>query len=781
MTEFLLEVFSEEIPARMQAKAAEDLKSLLLAGLEKQGLTPENPRAFVTPRRLVVVMEGLPLSQPDVKEERKGPKVDAPAAAVDGFLRSTGLTLEQCEQRDTPKGKVWFAVIEKPGRETVEVLKDVVEQALTDLPWPKSMRWGTNPTRWVRPLHRIVALLNGREVDVQYAGVQAGAETVGHRFLAPEPFTVGDFDGYREKLRAAYVMLDPAERARVILTEAQRLCEAEGLTLKDDEGLLREVTGLVEWPVVLMGRIDDTFMDVPAEVLTTSMRSHQKYFSVLNPDGSLAPRFVVVANMIAEDGGQAIVAGNERVLRARLSDAKFFWDQDRKAKLESRVDRLKDRVFHAQLGTDWDKVSRIRRLAGEIAAHMGADAAQVDRAAELAKADLSTGMVGEFPELQGIMGRYYALGDGEPQAVADAVAEHYSPLGPNDRCPTAPVSVAVALADKIDTLAGFWAIEQKPTGSKDPFALRRAALGVIRLICENNVRISLRTIFRSALIHHVRSVYDEMTRCEKDTGLSASGGASYGGMLLEAAVTKFFLKGTEAETLWLKAESTDMFSDEYERMSNLAERALEPYFVNFELLASDANDRASVGKNFFARQLVAFSDDLLDFFADRLKVHLREAGVRHDLVTAVFALGGEDDLVRLLARVDALSAFVGSEDGANLLVAFRRAANILRIEEKKDGVAYRGAVDAGALVLPQEQALAAALDAAEPAARSALSAEDFAGAMAALAGLRAPVDAFFDDVTVNAEDAALRRNRLHLLGRIVAVMGEVADFSKIEG
>ncbi|GAA0596298.1 glycine--tRNA ligase subunit beta [Caenispirillum bisanense] len=691
MTEFLLEVFSEEIPARMQAKAAEDLKTLIVTGLEKQGITPERPRAFVTPRRLVVVMEGLPLSQPDVKEERKGPKVDAPAAAVDGFLRSTGLTLDQCEQRDTPKGKVWFAVVERPGSETVEVLKDVVEQALADLPWPKSMRWGTNPTRWVRPLHRIVALLNGREVDVDYAGVRAGAETVGHRFLAPEPFTVGDFDGYREKLRAAYVMLDPAERARVILTEAQRLCEAEGLMLKEDEGLLREVTGLVEWPVVLMGRIDEQFMGVPQEVLTTSMRSHQKYFSVLNPDGSLAPRFVVVANMVAEDGGQAIVAGNERVLRARLSDAKFFWDQDRKARLESRVDKLKERVFHAQLGTDWDKVSRIRRLAGEIAAHMGADAAQVDRAAHLAKADLSTGMVGEFPELQGIMGRYYALGDGEPQAVADAVAEHYSPLGPNDRCPTAPVSVAVALADKIDTLAGFFGIEEKPTGSKDPFALRRAALGVIRLILENRLRLPLRTIFA---------------------------------------------------------------------------HATEP-FVEAKHVAG-------------ARE-AAVPAELLDFFADRLKVHLREAGVRHDLVTAVFALGGEDDLVRLLARVDALSAFVGSEDGANLLVAYRRAANILRIEEKKDGVAYRGAVDSGALVLPQEQALAAALDAAEPAARSALAAEDFAGAMAALAGLRAPVDAFFDDVTVNAEDAGLRRNRLHLLGRIVAVMGEVADFSKIEG
>lgn len=693
MTEFLLEVFSEEIPARMQAKAAEDLKTLLVTGLEKQGITPENPRAFVTPRRLVVVMDGLPLSQPDVKEERKGPKVDAPQPAIDGFLRSTGLTLDQCEQRDTSKGKVWFAVIEKPGRETVEVLKDVVEQALADLPWPKSMRWGTNPTRWVRPLHRIVALLNGRTVDVDHAGVKAGAETVGHRFLAPEPFTVGDFDGYRERLRAAYVMLDPAERSRIILTEAQRLCEAEGLTLKDDEGLLREVTGLVEWPVVLMGRIDDQFMDVPAEVLTTSMRSHQKYFSVLNADGSLAPRFVVVANMVAEDGGQAIVAGNERVLRARLSDAKFFWDQDRKAKLETRVEKLKDRVFHAQLGTDWDKVSRIRRLAGEIAA-LWVPANQlemVDRAAHLAKADLSTGMVGEFPELQGIMGRYYALGDGEAGAVADAIAEHYSPLGPNDRCPTEPVSVAVALADKIDTLAGFFGIEEKPTGSKDPFALRRAALGVIRLILENRLRLPLRTIFR---------------------------------------------------------------------------HAVEP-FVEARHVAGAREE--------------AVPAELLDFFADRLKVHLREAGTRHDLVTAVFSLGGEDDLVRLLARVDALTAFLGTDDGANLLVAHRRAANILRIEEKKDGVAYRGAVDGAALVLPQEQALAAALDAAEPAARQALAEEDFGGAMAALARLRAPVDAFFDDVTVNADDSGLRKNRLHLLGRIVAVMGEVADFSKIEG
>lgn len=693
MTEFLLEVLSEEIPARMQAKAAEDLKSLIVKGLEKAGLTPENPRAFVTPRRLVVVVEGLPLSQPDVKEERKGPKVDAPEKAIEGFLRSTGLTLAECEQRDTPKGKVWFAVIEKPGRETIDVLPEIITEALANLPWPKSMRWAENPTRWVRPLHSIVALLNGRPVDVEYGRVKAGAETVGHRFLAPEPITVGDFDGYVEKLRSAYVMIDPAERARVIQTEADRLCEGEGLVLKQDEGLLREVAGLVEWPVVLMGRIDDAFMEVPKEVLTTSMRSHQKYFSVETPDGDLAPRFVVVSNMIAEDGGQAIVAGNERVLRARLSDAKFFWDQDRKQTLASRVDRLKDRVFHARLGTEYDKVQRIRKLAAEIAA-MWVSAEQlelIDRAAQLCKADLSTGMVGEFPELQGLMGRYYALHDDEKPAVADAIAEHYSPLGPNDECPVQPVSVAVALADKIDTLAAFWGIDEKPTGSKDPYALRRAGLGVIRLILENKLRLPLSTIFKHAVDAHVAAGFVSAERAEAVPG------------------------------------------------------------------------------------------ELLDFFADRLKVHLREAGTRHDLVTAVFALGGEDDLVRLLARVEALSGFLGTDDGANLLVAYRRAANILRIEEKKDGVAYRGSVDGARLQLPQEQALAAALDSVEPAAREAIAQEDFGLAMAALAKLRAPVDAFFDDVTVNADDAALRTNRLHLLARIVAVMGEVADFSKIEG
>ena len=791
MTEFLLEIFSEEIPARMQAKAAEDLKTLLVKGLEKAGLTPENPRCFVTPRRLTVVMEGLPLSQPDVKEERKGPKVDAPEKAIEGFLRSTGLTLDQCEQRDTPKGPVWFAVLEKQGRETIEVLPEIIVEALSNLPWPKSMRWGTNPTRWVRPLHGIVALLNGRQVDLEYAGVKAGAETVGHRFLAPEPFPVGDFDGYREKLTSAYVMLDPEERRRVIRTEAQRLCEGEGLVLKEDEGLLREVMGLVEWPVVMMGRIDDEFMDVPEEVLTTSMRSHQKYFSVETPEGALAPRFVVVSNMIAEDGGQAIIAGNERVLRARLSDAKFFWDQDRKKPLESWAEGLKTRVFHAQLGTEHDKVERIRTLAGEIARLTGADAAQVDRAAVLCKADLPTGMVGEFPELQGLMGRYYALGENEAPEVADAIASHYSPLGPNDECPQAMVSVAVALADKIDTLAGFWRIDLKPTGSKDPYALRRAALGVIRLIIENKVRLPLSVVFFHAFkliaAFFARQGYMGVNRLIE---ILYDGHDSYKHVLLEIENLKATIFFEDAnlnhavEKLEKRIHREKNFSYLWSEASEARENISRALDLN-DVLAEEVRpgDKKYLPKVIEAAEQRAekLRSDLLDFFADRLKVHLREQGVRHDLVTAVFALGDEDDLVRLLARVEALSGFLGTDDGANLLVAYRRAANILRIEEKKDGVEYRSAVNADALLLSQEQALAAALDSVEPAARDAIAGEDFGNAMAALARLRAPVDAFFDDVTVNADDAALRENRLRLLSRIVAVMGEVADFSKIEG
>jgi glycyl-tRNA synthetase beta chain len=696
----LLELLSEEIPARMQAGASEALTRLVAEGLGKAGFGALDCRAFVTPRRLVLVVDGLPAAQPDIAEERKGPKVDAPEKAIEGFLKANGVTLDRCERREMPKGTFLFVVLEKKGRQTAEVLKEVVEEALAQVPWPKSMRWATNPTRWVRPLQSILCLFDGAVVPVRFAGLTAGATTRGHRFLAPETVTVTGYDDYAARMREHFVMLSAKERADFIAYQAAEMAQGEGLVLKQDEGLLREVAGLVEWPVCLMGRIDDAFMGVPDEVLSTSMREHQKYFSVLDKNGRLANRFIVVANMKSEDGGRRIVAGNERVLRARLSDARFFWDQDRKTRLDSRVERLKDRVFHAQLGTDWDKVQRMRAVATEIAAAIGADAGLVDRAALLAKADLSTGMVGEFPELQGLMGRYYARHDGEDTAVAQAIAEHYSPLGPSDACPTTPVSVCVALADKIDTLVGFWGIDHKPTGSKDPYALRRAALGVIRLILENGLRLNLLPLF-----HHAAQTYLGDTH-------------RHGGDPIAQPVD-----GLQAD--------------------------IEP--------------------------------DLLAFFADRLKVHLREQGVRHDLVAAVFDLGGEDDLVRLLARVEALRGFVESEEGANLLAAYRRAMNIVRIEEKKDGAgAFDRPVDEAALAQDEEKALAASLGTVTAAAGRALESEDFQAAMAALAGLRAPVDAFFDKVTVNAEDPALRVNRLRLLSAIGRAMGAVAEFSRVE-
>ena len=688
MAEFLLEINSEEIPARMQAGAAETLHKLVTDGLGKNGIAFEAARAYVTPRRLVLVIEGLPAAGPDVSEEKRGPRVGSPAQAMDGFLKSTGMAVEQLEQRDTGKGVFYFAVINRKGRPTVEALKDVVEEAMAAFPWPKSQRWGANSVRWVRPIQSIIALFDGQVVPICFGPITAGDLTAGHRFLAPEIFRVKDFADYADKLRHAKVMLDPVERRHAILSGAEALAAAEGLTLKADDGLLAEVTGLVEWPVPLIGTIDETFMDVPAEVLITSMRSHQKYFSLLRADGSLAPRFVVISNMVAGDGGQAVVAGNQRVLRARLSDAKFFWDTDRRHRLDSRLDKLAERTFYASLGTVRDKADRIAALAAHIAGLIGADAALAGRAGLLAKADLSTEMVGEFPELQGVMGRYYARNDGEASEVFEAIAGHYSPVGPSDVCPTAPVSVAVALADKIDSLVGFFAINEKPTGSKDPFALRRAALGIIRLVVENGLRLGLLDLFKVA------------------QGLFTAP------------------------------------------------------------LARGAEDVAA---------------DLLDFFADRLKVALKEKGVRHDLIDAVFSLGGEDDLVRLLARVEALGAFVASDDGANLLIAHRRAANIVAIEAKKDGGPVAGEVVAASLELAEEQGLAAALAEVGPALDAALKAENFAAAMAALARLRRPVDSFFDKVTVNADDKDLRANRLRLLGRIGSAMGRVADFSKVQG
>jgi len=700
MAELFIELFSEEIPARMQARAADDLKRLVGERLAAAGLTPQNARAFATPRRLAYACDGLPVHQPDVTEERRGPRVGAPDAAVQGFLKASGLaSLDQCEKRDTGRGEFWFAVVRKSGRPTAAVLAEALPAAIGDMPWPKSMRWGAGAMRWVRPLQRVVCLFDGAVVPVALANpVPVGATTAGHRFMAPEPFEVASFADYEKKLLAAHVILDGAARQAKILGEAEALAAASGVTLRDDPGLLAEVAGLVEWPVVLIGTIDSAFMEVPAEVLITAMRTHQRYFATLDDRGRLAPRFVVVANRETADGGAQVVAGNERVLRARLSDARFFWDLDRKRPLESRVPALSDMVFHARLGTIAQKVVRLQALAAEIAPYVpGADIDQVRSAATLCKADLTTGMVGEFPELQGVMGRYYARHEGEKDAVADAIAEHYSPAGPNDRCPTAPVSVAVALADKIDSLVGFFAIGERPTGSRDPFALRRAALGIIRLVIENGLRLPLREAFRRAYWGYEESV----------PGFAAS-----------------LPKGHQPKLL---------------------ERAL------------------------------------LDFFADRLEVHLREKGVRHDLIAAVFSLGDEDDLIRLLARVEALRQFVASDDGANLLVAYRRAANIVAIEEKKDGASYDADPVEGDLDEPAEKALFAALVAAGGTVRSQVSAEDFAAAMGSLAGLRAPVDSFFDKVLVNADVPRLRQNRLRLLSRIRATMNVVADFSKIEG
>jgi glycyl-tRNA synthetase beta chain len=694
MAELFLELFSEEIPARMQARASEDLKRLVTEKLKEAGLAFTSANAYATPRRLALTVDGLPLSQPDVTEEKRGPRVGAPDQAVQGFLKSAGLTsLDQCEKRDTGKGEFWFAVVKKKGVKTAALLPALLTASFAALPWPKSMRWAGHQYRWVRPLHSIVATFDGAAlagaVDLGGSSIKFGCSTSGHRFLDPSAIKVAAYGDYKTKLRESYVIIDPAERRAAIKEQADKLAAAADLTVKPDDALLDEVTGLVEWPVALMGRIDEQFMDIPPEVLTTSMRVNQKYFSLLDKSGKLAPRFIVVANMQTKDGGKAIVAGNERVLRARLSDAKFFWDQDRKVKLEERVPALKDIVFHAKLGTVADKVSRMQTLAAELVPYIpGSDVDQVRSAALLAKADLTTGMVGEFPELQGVMGRYYAMHEGEKQAVADAIAEHYAPLGPTDRCPTAPISVAVALADKIDSLVGFFAIEEKPTGSKDPFALRRAALGAIRLVVENRLRMPLSTVFAAAHMSYAKQ------------------------------------RGTFA--------------------------ALKP-------------------------------GELLDFFADRLKVALREKGVRHDLISAVFALGGEDDLVRLLARVDALKRFLDSEDGANLLVAYRRASNIVRIEEKKDAKTYNSGVDGALLRQDEEKALHRALAASGEAGGEALESEDFTGAMGALAQLRTPVDAFFDKVTVNCDEADLRANRLRLLSEIRTTLSRVAEFSQIEG
>jgi glycyl-tRNA synthetase beta chain len=690
MPDFLLELFSEEIPARMQVAAAKDMERLVVGGLSDRGLLFEGAKSFSGPRRLTLAIAGLPAKQPDTREERKGPRVGAPEKAFEGFLRSAGVTLDQCRKQPDAKGEFYVAVIAREGRATAEVLAEIVPEAMAKLPWPKSMRWTAGTTRWVRPLHGIVATFDGEVVPFEFANVKSGNTTLGHRFLSQGPIQVRRFEDYEKKLRDAHVILDAAERKEIILHEVKQKAFALGLELVEDEGLLDEVAGLVEWPVVLVGRIEDDFMDLPPEILRTSMRTHQKYFALRTPGKEgLANRFAVVSNMVARDGGKEIVVGNERVLRARLSDAKFFWDQDRKRPLEDRVKDLKNVVFHAKLGTQYERVEHIEALAGEIAAKIGADVVKAKRAARLCKADLTTGVVGEFPELQGAMGRYYALHDGEAPEVADAIRDHYKPQGPSDAVPTGPVSIAVALADKMNTLVGFFENDEKPTGSADPFALRRAALGAMRMIVDHELWLPLPTLFLMA---------------RRAGGKSASEAARLDDVVL----------------------------------------------------------------------------GLVSFFKDRFKVMLRERGARFDLVEAVFAQDAGD--LRLMAqRLSALSLFLKSDDGANLLVAYRRAANLLKAEEKKDKASYDGAPNAKLLTAPEEKALTDALAKAELQIAKEVAAEHFVEAMGVMAKLRPPVDAFFDKVIVNAPEPELRRNRLLLLSRLRATLHLVADFSKIEG
>jgi glycyl-tRNA synthetase beta chain len=743
MPDLLLELFSEEIPARMQARAAEDLRKLITARLVDAGLVYDGAKAFATPRRLALTVQGVPVRQPDLKEERKGPKVGAPEQAIAGFLRATGLgSIDQAKVQSDKKGDFYVAVIEKKGRPAIDVIAEIVPEVVRSFPWPKSMRWGAGRLNWVRPLHSIVATFGPETEEPEIVpfsvdGIAAGDKTRGHRFMAPQAITVRHFDDYVAKLLAAKVVLDPARRAEMILTDAKNLAFAQGYGLVEDGGLLTEVAGLVEWPVVLMGSFDRAFLSIPGEVIRATIRHNQKCFVLRDPEtGKLINKFILVANEEAADGGKAIVAGNERVIRARLSDAKFFYETDLKTRLEDRLPKFEQIVFHEKLGTQAERIARIVALAGQFAPLVGADLVKAERAAHLCKADLLTEVVGEFPELQGLMGRYYAEAQGEDEAVAHAIEDHYKPKGPDDLVPADPVAVAVALADKIDTLVGFWAIDEKPTGSKDPFALRRAALGVIRVVLDNALRVPLRSI----LWRHFGLV-------RRDEAVSAAIA------VLHPLHDRIALIGRADIELAVKLE---LLVSESER------RALGPHLVE-------------------AHSYLHQSHDLLSFFADRLKVQLREQGARHDLVDAVFALAGQDDLLLIVRRVEALGQFLETEDGKNLLAGYKRATNIIRIEEKKDKREYTGTPAPALYRQDEEKALAAAIETAKREALAAVATEDFAAAMTAMAKLRPFVDAFFEKVTVNVDDAKLRENRLKLLNEIRDATRAVADFSRIEG
>jgi len=800
MPDLLLELFSEEIPARMQRQAADDLKRLVTGALVAADVTYEGAQAFATPRRLALHVVGLPEAQPHRREERKGPRVGAPDGAIQGFLKSAGLArIEDAKiETDAKKGEFYLAVIEKPGRPTRELLQEILPATIRAFPWPKSMRWGAasvrpDALRWVRPLRSILCTFGGpheapETIAFAVDALVAGDATYGHRFMAPQAIKVRRFEDYAAALAKAKVVLDAERRKHMISADARSLALAHGLELVEDEGLLDEVAGLVEWPVVLMGEFEEAFLEIPPEVIRATIRANQKCFVLRDArsamaglvpaihaaplaadlesavrrngvdgrdkpghDGEgaaaarLANKFILVANLVASDGGKAIAAGNGRVVRARLSDARHFWltdlaplpDYKDKAEkpLDQRLEKLKSLgvVFHEKLGTQGERVARIAALARDLAPQVGADPDLAERAAFLAKADLVSEMGGQFPELQGLMGRYYAAAQGEEPSVADAIADHYKPQGPNDRIPNVPVSIAVALADKLDTLVGFWAIDEKPTGSKDPYALRRAALGVIRIVLENGIRIALIDV------------------------------------CIPAAFS--FSLERSAEPLIKQAAALDSLAAAGYPRSRL--KAMNRKLV--------AKLRRGVDEEEIEGDVLALHD-LLAFFADRLKVYLREKGARHDLIDAVFALPGQDDLLMIVRRVEALGSFLDTDDGKNLLVGYRRAANIVAAEEKKDGRnAFAGAHDPLALVLTEEIALADALAAAGAEARERVAREDFEGAMRALAALRAPVDAFFVGVTVNIDDPALRLNRLRLLGELRDAVHTVADFSKIAG
>ncbi|SDY45821.1 glycine--tRNA ligase subunit beta [Citreimonas salinaria] len=752
MPDLLIELFSEEIPARMQEKAAADLLKAMTDGMVDAGLTYAGAKAFATPRRLALTVHGLTANSPTLREERRGPKVGAPDKAIEGFCRGAGVSRDQLEEREDKKGAFYYATVTTPGRQAAEIVAEQLEKTVRNFPWPKSMRWGAGSLRWVRPLHSILCILTddageASVVPLDIDGITAGRVTSGHRFMGVAPFEVSSFEDYETKLKRAKVILSTDERAETLWNDAQQIAFARGLELVEDKGLLREVAGLVEWPVVLMGEIEDRFLSLPAEVLQTSMKEHQKFFSVRNPATGRIEKFVTVANIETADHGATILAGNQKVLAARLSDAAFFWENDlrtvRDHGMEHWTDGLASVTFHNKLGSQKDRVERIAALAREIAPVVGADADAAEQAARIAKADLQSEMVGEFPELQGLMGRYYAEAAGLPPEVAAAAQEHYSPLGPTDSVPSAPVSVAVALADKLDTLTGFWAIDEKPTGSKDPYALRRAALGVIRLVLGNGVRFSLERQILLALFR-VEKLFAKLSAGDPNTPLNLR--RRY-------------------------AASTGLDEDRL--------RTLEFETIDLDELKKQIDSWSAVRKE----DLVEFqlAGDLLAFFHDRLKVHLRDEGIPHDVIDACLAMPGNDDLTLLVKRAEALAAFRKTDDGENLVQGFKRANNILTQAEENDGVEYSFGADPKFAEADEERALFDALQQAEGRIAPAMRDEDFATAMQAMAGLRAPIDAFFEAVQVNTDNQIVRRNRLNLLGMIRKVCLQAADLTKLEG